>query len=101
MAKKGKIESNERKKRLTELYLKKRTELKKVVMDKSTSTEDRMHAVWQLDSLPKNGSKVRIRNRCALTGRPRGYFRKFRLSRVALRKLGGFGQIVGLIKASW
>lgn len=70
-------------------------------MDKNTSDDDRMKAVYKLSEMPRNSSFVRIRNRCALTGRARGYYRKFGVSRIALRDLSSFGLVPGVTKASW
>jgi len=79
----------------------KRAVLKAVIYDKTTTIEDRFNAMLKLAKLPRNSSKVRIRNRCQLTGRPRGYYRKFKLSRIALRDLGSLGLLPGVRKASW
>jgi small subunit ribosomal protein S14 len=79
----------------------KRAELRAIVRDRSREPEERFEATLALAKLPRNGAKTRIRNRCSLTGRPRGYHRKFGLSRIALRDLGSRGQIPGLVKASW
>ncbi|MEJ0009272.1 MAG: 30S ribosomal protein S14 [Alphaproteobacteria bacterium] len=79
----------------------KRTRLKAIIMNKKTSMEDRFAAQAKLNELPRNSARDRQRNRCALTGRPRGYYRKFDLCRNKLRELGSFGLIPGLIKASW
>jgi len=101
MAKQSAQENNRKKERLTELYRVKRAELKAVIMDKKTSDEDRMEAVFALDALPKNSSEIRVRNRCAVTGRPRGYYRKFGVSRIVLRDLASLGRVPGVIKSSW
>lgn len=79
----------------------KRAKLKAVIMDRDLPMEERFTAQMALNELPRNSSRVRQRNRCELTGRPRGYYRKFRLCRIKLRELGSFGLIPGLIKASW
>ncbi|WP_157140870.1 30S ribosomal protein S14, partial [Candidatus Liberibacter asiaticus] len=79
----------------------KRLALKKIVMDKSVTLEERFDAMLQLGSLPRDGSRVRVRNRCEISGRSRGVYRDFRLSRLALRELGGVGKIPGIIKSSW
>jgi small subunit ribosomal protein S14 len=79
----------------------KRADLRSIVHDRSREPEERFEAALALAKMPRNGAKTRIRNRCALTGRPRGYHRKYGLSRIALRELGSSGQIPGLIKASW
>lgn len=101
MAKKSAIEKNERRRRLVAKFKAKRAELKKVVMDKSRDPEERFEATLALAALPRNGAAVRVRNRCTLTGRPRGYYRKFGLSRIALRELASQGQVPGCVKASW
>lgn len=101
MAKKSAVEKNERRRRLTAKFQAKRAALKKVVMDKSRDPEERFEATIALAALPRNGAVVRIRNRCTLTGRPRGYYRKFGLSRIALRELASQGQVPGCVKSSW
>ena len=101
MAKKSAIEKNERRRRLVAKFKAKRAELKKIVMDRSREPEERFEATLAHAALPRNGAAVRVRNRCALTGRPRGYYRKFGLSRIALRELASQGQIPGCVKASW
>jgi small subunit ribosomal protein S14 len=101
MAKKSAIEKNERRRRLVAKFEAKRAELKKIVMDKSRDPEERFEATLALAALPRNGAAVRVRNRCTLTGRPRGYYRKFGLSRIALRELASQGQVPGCVKASW
>ena len=101
MAKKSDIETNEHRRELVRRFKARRAELKKVVMDKSREPEERFEAVLQLADLPRNSSKVRIRNRCHLSGRPRAYYRKFGLSRIALRDLASQGQIPGVTKSSW
>lgn len=101
MAKKSAIEKNERRRRLVAKFKAKRAELKKIVMDKSRDPEERFEATLALAALPRNGAAVRVRNRCVLTGRPRGYYRKFGLSRIALRELASQGQVPGCVKASW
>ena len=101
MAKKSSIEKNNRRRKLTARDLKKRTELKSAIMDRETSPEERMQAVLKLAEMPRNGAKVRIRNRCEVTGRPRAYYRKLKMSRIALRELGNSGVIPGLVKSSW
>ena len=101
MAKKSAIEKNERRRRLVAKYRAKREALKKIVMDKTREPEERFEATLALAALPRNGAAVRVRNRCTLTGRPRGYYRKFGLSRIALRELASQGQVPGCVKASW
>ena len=101
MAKKSSIEKNNRRRSMTARDLKKRTELKSVIMNRETSPEERMQAVLKLAELPRNGAKVRIRNRCEVTGRPRAFYRKLKMSRIALRELGSKGLVPGLVKSSW
>ena len=101
MAKKSAVEKNERRKRMTDKFKAKRAELRKIVRDKSVEPEDRFNATLDLAKLPRNSAKVRIRNRCIMSGRPRAYYRKFGLSRIALRDLASEGRIPGVVKASW
>jgi small subunit ribosomal protein S14 len=101
MAKKSSIEKNNRRKKMIDRFKFKRAALKNVVMDKSVSISERMEAQMRLADLPRNSASNRFRNRCGLTGRPRGYYRKFNLSRIAVRELGNFGEIPGLTKSSW
>ena len=101
MAKKSAIEKNKSRIKKVEKFRNKRMKLKKLIMDKKTSQEDRFEAVMKLSSLPRNGSSIRVRNRCELSGRPRGFYRRVKLSRIALRELAASGQIPGMTKASW
>jgi len=101
MAKKSSIEKNNRRRRLVDQYAEKRATLKAMAKDLSLPPEDRFKARLKLNELPKNSSKIRVRNRCAVTGRPRGYYRKFGISRIALRELGSSGQLPGVVKSSW
>jgi small subunit ribosomal protein S14 len=101
MAKTGAIQKNKRRQKITERQREKRSELKAIIRDQSRPSEERFEAVLRLAKLPRNGSAVRVRNRCALTGRPRGYYRKLGLSRIALRELASAGQIPGMVKSSW
>ncbi len=101
MAKKSSIEKNNRRKRLVEQYAKKRSELKAVALDESLPLEDRFEARMKLAKLPRNSAPVRVRNRCEISGRPRAYYRKLRMSRIALRDYGSQGMIPGLVKSSW
>lgn len=101
MAKKSATEKNRKRKRLTANAADKRSKLKAVIYNKELSLEERFQATLKLAELPRNSSSTRVRNRCGLTGRPRGYYRKFRLSRVALRDLASIGQVPGVIKSSW
>lgn len=101
MAKVGSIETNERRKALVDKYAEKRKELKAIVDDKSLPPEERFAATLKLAELPRNSSKTRVRNRCRVTGRPRGYYRKFEMSRIALRDLASTAMIPGVTKSSW
>jgi small subunit ribosomal protein S14 len=101
MAKKSSIEKNSRRRRLAKKYSSRRARLKKIAHDKSKPMEERFAATLKLAELPRNSSATRIRNRCAMTGRPRAFYRKHKLSRIALRDLGSKGLIPGLVKSSW
>jgi small subunit ribosomal protein S14 len=101
MAKKSSIEKNNRRRKLAKKWSGRRARLKAIVHDKSKPMEERFAASLKLAELPRNSSATRIRNRCELTGRPRGYHRKHKLSRIALRELGSKGLIPGLLKSSW
>ncbi len=101
MAKTSAIEKNNRRRKLVQRYAKKRADLKAIAKDATRPPEERFSARLKLAKLPRNSSPVRVRNRCKLTGRPRGFHRKFQLSRIALRELGSQGQIPGLVKSSW
>ena len=101
MAKQSSIEKNNNRAKLAKRQAPKRAALKEVVMNKELSMEERFAAQMKLSALPRNGTKTRHRNRCELTGRPRGNYRKFNLCRIKLRELGSFGQIPGLVKSSW
>ena len=101
MAKKSAIERNMKRVRLTKKYAARRAELLEMANDKELPIEERFQARLRLAKLPRNSAKVRIRNRCGITGRPRGYHRKFDMSRIALRELASEGRIPGVVKASW
>ena len=101
MAKKSAVNRNEMVRKLVKQYASKRDALKAVANDENRPLEERFDARLKLAALPRNSSKVRIRNRCDLTGRPRAYYRKLKMSRIALRELGSAGQIPGLVKSSW
>lgn len=101
MAKKSSIEKNNRRRQLTARDKKKRDELKSLIMDRETAADVRIQAVMKLAQLPRNGAAIRIRNRCEVTGRPRAFYRKLKMSRVALRELGNLGLVPGLVKSSW
>ena len=101
MAKKSTIEKNERRKRLVERYAQQRARLRAMAKDQTLSPEERFNARLKLAALPRNSSPVRVRLRCAISGRPHGNYRKFILSRIALRELASQGQIPGMVKSSW
>ena len=101
MAKKSAVNRNEMVRKLVKQFAAKREELKAIANDESLPLEERFEARLKLAELPRNSSKTRIRNRCEVTGRPRAYFRKLKMSRIALRELGNLGQIPGLTKSSW
>lgn len=101
MAKQSAIEKNKRRRRLHKQYADRRAELRAQARDRDASPEERFMAALKLAELPRNSARVRIRNRCELTGRPRGVYRRFKLSRVALRDLASIGQIPGMTKSSW
>ena len=101
MAKTSSVEKNKRREKLSKLHAAKRRALKDVVMNKELPVEDRFEATIRLAQLPRNGAKDRVRLRCELTGRPRGNYRKFKLSRNQLRELASKGQLPGVVKASW
>lgn len=101
MAKRSMIERDVKRKKMVGKYSNRRSALKSVIMDKDTSMEERFEAQLKLAKLPRNSSKIRMRNRCQLTGRPRGFYRKFKLSRIALRDLASLGQLPGVVKSSW
>jgi small subunit ribosomal protein S14 len=101
MAKKSMLMRQKRRERAVEKYAKKRAELKEMIRDPKTSEDDKAQAQVQLQKMPRDASPVRLRNRCALTGRPHGYYRKFGLSRTKVRETTMRGEIPGLRKASW
>ena len=101
MAKTSSIEKNNKRKRLAKQLGPNRAKLKAVVMNQSVSLEERFAAQLKLAALPRNSAENRVHNRCELTGRPRGYYRKLKLSRIALRQLGNLGLIPGMVKTSW
>jgi small subunit ribosomal protein S14 len=101
MAKKSSIEKNNRRRKMVAQFAERRAALKQKAGDESISQEERFQARLKLAALPRNSARVRIRNRCEVTGRPRGNYRKFKLSRIALRELGAQGMIPGLVKSSW
>ena len=101
MAKLSAINKNNKRIRLTNRFFTKRKNLKKIIMDKKLTLEERFKAQQKLSKLPRNSSKVRVRNRCQITGRPHGVYRKLKISRIALRQLGLEGKIPGMVKSSW
>lgn len=101
MAKVSAVEKNERRRRQVANAAEKRAALKKIIMDKSTPMEERFKAQLKLAAMPRDGSKTRIRNRCEVSGRPRGFYRKLKMSRIALRDLGNTGKVPGVVKSSW
>jgi small subunit ribosomal protein S14 len=101
MAKKSSIEKNNRRRRLVKKFAAKRLELLTAANDMSKEMEERFEARLKLAELPRNSSPTRVRNRCEITGRPRAYYRKLGMSRIALRELGSKGLIPGLVKSSW
>lgn len=101
MAKTSSIAKNRQRRRLAKKYLNKRTSLKAIARDRSRTMEERFQAQIKLAELPRNSAPSRVRNRCEITGRPRGYYRKLRMSRIALRELSAKGLVPGMIKASW
>ena len=101
MAKKSAVEKNNRRRKLTKRYSSRRNRLRAIARDKKKPMEERFAATLKLAELPRNSSATRVRNRCEMSGRPRGYYRKHKLSRIALRELGSRGLIPGLVKSSW
>ena len=101
MAKKSSVVKNIRRKKLVDRYRSKRVKFKSIIKDPKTSLEEKREAFIGLEKLPRDSNPIRVRNRCNLTGRPRGYYRKFGLSRIALRELANNGKIPGVTKASW
>ncbi|WP_375614145.1 30S ribosomal protein S14 [Bartonella sp. AC151YNML] len=101
MAKVSAVEKNKRRKVMVKRYAARRARLKAIVMDQKVSLEERFKASIQLAELPRNSAKVRVRNRCEVSGRPRAYYRKLKMSRIALRELGSVGHIPGIVKSSW
>ena len=101
MAKLSSINKNNRRIKLSDQYYKKRKKLKKIIMNKRLPLEERFKAQQKLSKMPRNSSKIRVMNRCQITGRPHGVYRKLKISRIALRQLGLQGKIPGLVKSSW
>ena len=101
MAKMSSINKNNKRLKLSNKFYKKRKDLKKIIMNKNLTLEERFKAQQKLSKLPRNSAKTRVRNRCQITGRPHGVYRKLKISRIALRKLGLEGKIPGMVKSSW
>lgn len=101
MAKASAVERDRKRRRLAKRYAARRAALKATANDESKSMEERFAARITLAALPRNGAPSRVRNRCAVSGRPRGYYRKLRMSRIALRELASDGQVPGMVKSSW
>ena len=101
MAKTSSIEKNDRRRRLTKKFAGKRARLKAIAYDKERPLEERFEAQLKLAQLPRNSSATRIRNRCEVTGRARAYYRKLKMSRIAMREFGSKGLIPGMVKSSW
>ena len=101
MAKLSSINKNNRRIKLSNRFYKKRQKLKKIIMDKKLPLEERFKAQQKLSKLPRNSSKVRVMNRCQITGRPHGVYRKLKISRIALRDMASSGKIPGMTKSSW
>ena len=101
MAKKSMIERDLKRRKLAKSFDAKRTRLKAIIKDQANPAEERFMAALKLAEIPRNASKTRIRNRCLVSGRPRGFYRKLKMSRLALRQLGSEGKIPGLVKSSW
>lgn len=101
MAKKSMIEREKKRERLVAKYAEKRAALKAIINDQEKPVEERFKASLELAKLPRNSSATRLHNRCQLTGRPHAYYRKLKISRIALRDLGSNGEIPGMVKSSW
>ena len=101
MAKSSAVQRNKKRERLAARYAARRAALKAIADDKSVSAEERFNAYQKLSQLPRNASPTRVHNRCEVTGRPKGYYRRFKVSRIALRDLASSGQIPGMVKSSW
>jgi small subunit ribosomal protein S14 len=101
MAKTSSVERNEKRRRMAKKFASKRTRLKAIATDEARPLEERFAARLKLAELPRNSAPSRVRNRCEITGRPRAYYRKLKMSRIALRELASRGQIPGMVKSSW
>lgn len=101
MAKKSAVEKNDRRRKMAKSHAAKRAALKAVIHDKDVPPEERFAAVMKLDGLPRDGARIRVRNRCEISGRPRAFYRKFKISRIALRDMASLGLVPGVVKSSW
>ena len=101
MAKKSAIEKNKRRERLVKRYAAKRASLREIIHNQELPIEERIQAQLKLNALPRDSAPSRVRNRCEVSGRPRGYYRKLKMSRIALRDFASNGQIPGMVKSSW
>jgi len=101
MAKKSAVEKNKKRERLSRRYAERRARLKAIAKDRALPQEERFAARLKLAEMPRNSAPIRVRNRCELSGRPRGFYRKFKISRIALRELASSGMIPGMVKSSW
>ena len=101
MAKMSSINKNNRRIKLSDRFYQKRSKLKKIIMDKKLPFEERFKAQQKLSKMPRNSAKIRVRNRCQITGRPHGVYRKLKISRIALRDMASSGKIPGITKSSW
>lgn len=101
MAKVSSVQKNKRREALVKSKMVRRKRLKAIVMDQSIPLEERFKATIKLSEMPRNSARVRVRNRCEVSGRPRAYYRKLKMSRIALRELGSLGYIPGIVKSSW
>ncbi len=101
MAKTSSVEKNNRRRQMAARFATKRKALKAIIMNQSLPLDERFRAQLKLAALPRNSAATRVRNRCEVTGRPRAYYRKLKMSRIALRELGNSGQVPGLVKSSW
>ena len=101
MAKTSAVERNEKRRRMAKKFASKRARLKAIAVDENAGLEERFAARLKLAALPRNSAPSRVRNRCEVTGRPRGFYRKLKMSRIALRELASRGQVPGMVKSSW
>lgn len=101
MAKQGTIQTNLKREKLAKQYAAKRAKCKAIIMDKTTSLEEKFAAQLKFGEFPRNSARIRFRNRCAVTGRPRAFYRRFKLSRIVLRQMASYGMLPGVKKASW